>query len=522
MARADRGRLRRLLAGRRADPRHAGAAARAAVRGDLRLHGLAARRGCRARQGRRRARRRGGDAAGPAGHAGVRRDHRAAHASSSSCAPPARGCTCAACRAPAASSWCARPRPRACRSPATSAIHHLHLTDMRHRLLRLAMPPRAAAAQPARPRRAPRARSPTAPIDALVLRPHAGRRRREAPAVRRGRAGRHRARAAAAAALKWGEAQKLPLARRSRAITTEPARILGVDARPLARRRAGRRRDLRSGGAVRLAADAEEPGQEHAVPRLRARRPRALHAGRRQRRVRRMKYAGAARSCVAACPLRRAMRPHRREGRLLQGRRPGRQAAARTSRRFRTPSREPNRCTATPTGPTRCSAPKYVPLAPRAAFSQRGVASWYGTAFHGQKTASGEPYDMYAMTAAHPTLPIPSYVRVHGRSVVVRVNDAARSTPRASSTYARPQAGYIQAGSARSSRGVLRTAGGVYCRSAPRGTPSLQARNGELAWLQDAQVLSETSGAAVGPSLARCALGADRIAAELDLKPLSW
>jgi rare lipoprotein A len=55
------------------------------------------------------------------------------------------------------------------------------------------------------------------------------------------------------------------------------------------------------------------------------------------------------------------------------------------------------------------------------------MASWYGRRYHGQKTASGEIYDMYAMTAAHPTLPIPSYVRVtsvaNGKSVVVRVND---------------------------------------------------------------------------------------------------
>ncbi|MDH5263290.1 MAG: septal ring lytic transglycosylase RlpA family protein [Betaproteobacteria bacterium] len=58
---------------------------------------------------------------------------------------------------------------------------------------------------------------------------------------------------------------------------------------------------------------------------------------------------------------------------------------------------------------------------------ERGLASWYGRKFHGQKTASGETYDMFAMTAAHKTLPIPSYARVtslkSGRSVVVRVND---------------------------------------------------------------------------------------------------
>lgn len=60
-------------------------------------------------------------------------------------------------------------------------------------------------------------------------------------------------------------------------------------------------------------------------------------------------------------------------------------------------------------------------------YRERGIASWYGTKFHGRRTSSGEPYDMYAMTAAHTTLPLPTYVRVthreNGRSVVVRVND---------------------------------------------------------------------------------------------------
>lgn len=69
----------------------------------------------------------------------------------------------------------------------------------------------------------------------------------------------------------------------------------------------------------------------------------------------------------------------------------------------------------------------YVPLAPGTAYRARGVASWYGRKFHGQKTSSGEPYDMYGMTAAHATLPIPSYARVtnpaNGKSVVVRIND---------------------------------------------------------------------------------------------------
>jgi rare lipoprotein A len=70
---------------------------------------------------------------------------------------------------------------------------------------------------------------------------------------------------------------------------------------------------------------------------------------------------------------------------------------------------------------------KYVPLSSVRPFHQRGVASWYGKKFHGQKTASGETYDMYAMTAAHPILPIPSYARIthvrSGRQVVVRIND---------------------------------------------------------------------------------------------------
>ena len=69
----------------------------------------------------------------------------------------------------------------------------------------------------------------------------------------------------------------------------------------------------------------------------------------------------------------------------------------------------------------------YVPLTQDRPFSQRGLASWYGRKFHGRRTANGEVYNMYAMTAAHPTLPLPSYVRVrnpaNGREVTLRVND---------------------------------------------------------------------------------------------------
>ncbi len=70
---------------------------------------------------------------------------------------------------------------------------------------------------------------------------------------------------------------------------------------------------------------------------------------------------------------------------------------------------------------------QYTPMTRLEPFRERGMGSWYGRRYHGQPTSSGERYDMYAMTAAHPTLPIPSYVRVtntaNGRSVVVRVND---------------------------------------------------------------------------------------------------
>src|SRR4029078_1366538 len=60
-------------------------------------------------------------------------------------------------------------------------------------------------------------------------------------------------------------------------------------------------------------------------------------------------------------------------------------------------------------------------------YKARGIASWYGRRYHGQKTSSGDIYDMYGMTAAHPVLPLPSYARVtnvqNSKSVVVRIND---------------------------------------------------------------------------------------------------
>jgi rare lipoprotein A len=70
---------------------------------------------------------------------------------------------------------------------------------------------------------------------------------------------------------------------------------------------------------------------------------------------------------------------------------------------------------------------RYEVMATSSGYKERGVASWYGKKFHGKLTSSREPYDMYAMTAAHKTLPLPTYVRVrnirNNKSVVVRVND---------------------------------------------------------------------------------------------------
>lgn len=69
----------------------------------------------------------------------------------------------------------------------------------------------------------------------------------------------------------------------------------------------------------------------------------------------------------------------------------------------------------------------YEPVAADVPWKERGVASWYGTKFHGRKTASGELFSMYGLTAAHRTLPIPSYARVrhvgNGKEIIVRVND---------------------------------------------------------------------------------------------------
>ena len=77
--------------------------------------------------------------------------------------------------------------------------------------------------------------------------------------------------------------------------------------------------------------------------------------------------------------------------------------------------------------PYRINGVKYYPKKSSYSYAEEGIASWYGADFHGKDTANGECYDMYAMTAAHKTLPLPTTVRVtnleNGRSVILRVND---------------------------------------------------------------------------------------------------
>ena len=80
-----------------------------------------------------------------------------------------------------------------------------------------------------------------------------------------------------------------------------------------------------------------------------------------------------------------------------------------------------------PNRPYKALGKSFTPDTSGRPYRAKGQASWYGKKYHGRPTSNGERYDMYAMTAAHPTLPIPSYVRVTrvstGRTVVLRVND---------------------------------------------------------------------------------------------------
>ena len=193
----------------------------------------------------------------------------------------------------------------------------------------------------------------------------------------------------------------------------------------------------------------------------------------------------------------------------------------------------------------------YLPLAAPAPFRQRGTASWYGRRFHGGKTSSGELYDMYAMSAAHPTLPIPSYARVthvaSGRSVVVRINDRGpfHSERAIDLSYAAAfKLGFAELGSAlvdiesvlprepalAAASPPAAEAGGVYLQlgafSVRESAENFRVRMvRELAWLSDAIHV------VAGGALFRVHLGpyrsqdqarpvAERIRAELNMVPL--
>ncbi len=121
---------------------------------------------------------------------------------------------------------------------------------------------------------------------------------------------------------------------------------------------------------------------------------------------------------------------------------------------------------------------RYVPMKDAHTYKARGVASWYGRRYHGRPTAAGEAYDMYQMTAAHPTLPIPSYVRVtnlqNNKKVIVRVNDRGPFRHQRVidlSFAAAYKLGYVEPGSAPVEVEMI-SAAPVSARTAPPQSPA--------------------------------------------------
>ncbi len=183
----------------------------------------------------------------------------------------------------------------------------------------------------------------------------------------------------------------------------------------------------------------------------------------------------------------------------------------------------------------------YVPLSTLQPYKQRGRASWYGRRFHGKKTSIGETYDMYAMSAAHPTLPLPSYARVtnlaNGRSVVVRVNDRGPFHARRIidlSYAAAHRLGYVNAGSAEVEVESILPGPAqkpshyiqVGAFASADNAEQLRARvRRELAWLAEAQQVLEVGALwrlYVGPygSEEAARAVAERIQGEMNLKPM--
>ena len=137
---------------------------------------------------------------------------------------------------------------------------------------------------------------------------------------------------------------------------------------------------------------------------------------------------------------------------------------------------------------------RYVVLPTAAGYVEQGIASWYGPDFHGGRTATGETYDMNAMTGAHPTLPLPAWVRVtnleNGRSVVVRLNDRgpfARGRIIDLSRAAAEQLDMIRTGTARVE---VRSLAAVDAAPPPVAMPAYYAQAGAFGSRENAEALA--------------------------------
>ena len=139
---------------------------------------------------------------------------------------------------------------------------------------------------------------------------------------------------------------------------------------------------------------------------------------------------------------------------------------------------------------------RYVVLPSAVGYVEQGVASWYGPDFHGGRTATGETYDMHAMTGAHPTLPLPTWVRVtnleNGKSVVVRLNDRgpfARGRIIDLSRAAAESLDMVRAGTARVEVQSLAT-GGALQSATPAAPAAYYAQAGAFGSRENAEALA--------------------------------
>jgi len=150
---------------------------------------------------------------------------------------------------------------------------------------------------------------------------------------------------------------------------------------------------------------------------------------------------------------------------------------------------------------------RYAVLQSSTGYVERGVASWYGTEFHGLRTSTGESYDMFAMTAAHKTLPLPCYARItnlsNGRSAVVRINDrgpfvANRIVDLSYSAAAKLD--MIRNGTAFVQLEVLTPAAPTVTASLPVSTPAVAASTIGVSSVPAATTGSESAASAPSPA----------------------